>query len=56
MLEYLLHDLHFAARMLRKNIGVTLLSVLVLALGIGANTAIFSVATQVEPLAVVRDE
>jgi predicted permease len=51
-LEQLMQDIRYAFRLLRKNFGFSLVAILSLALGIGGNTAVFSIlnALLIKPL------
>ncbi|MGD2152158.1 MAG: ABC transporter permease [Gemmatimonadales bacterium] len=42
LIDTFFHDLRYAARTLRKNVGFTAVAILILAIGIGASTALFT--------------
>ena len=58
MIETLLNDLRYGAKMLWKSKGVTIIAVISLAIGIGANSAIFSLVNSIllRPRAVSQPE
>lgn len=51
LMETVLRDVRFGLRMLLKNPGVTAVAIITMALGLGANTALFSERMSVLPTA-----